>query len=720
MFGELNMISRFINKIKDIGAREFFILIIAMLFLLDIIIILNISWFREILSFIYFTIVPGMLILLIFKLNKIKFLNKFLIWVGSSISLMILVGLFLNSLYPLVLKPLSLLPLLLSFNIILIALSFIAYRKNKNEFNIKDIFNFKFDSENRLKWPTVFPILFPLLTILGTYLMNTQGNNIILLLMLSLIPLYILVLAYLRDRVPVATYPIALWMIGLSLLLLPGLSSNHLMGSDVHKEFYCFQLTLNSFHWSLSSFLDSFNACLSITILPTVYQVLSNINSEYVFKLFYTIIGSITPLICYAIFRDHLGKKYGFFASLLIIFMAFFIASLGSVRQLIALIFFFLSVMVIFDEKMDELPKKVFALLFMISIVLSHYTTAYISFVLLVPILALPFLRSLYNRLFKGTKNIKFTNFWIIIPFLAFVSIWYLLVAQVQIEGGLYAIDQTSQSLQGGFFAQGTKDDMILAMFGVGLKSVPNMISAFVHDSAFLMILVGLLTLIWSYKLGKPKLNHKFVMGIFISLFLLALLVILPQISIHYPAERVFIQALVFLAPLFIIGVNQISKIIKRPKSDLLILSILLIALFSCNTYLTYHIYGIPYSPYYENSGDLRGAYYIYDQDVIGAEWLKNYSLNNKNLSSDLPAINELLLGRYNYTKIKVINNTLINNNAFDGYIYLRYVNVNKGVVYVNVNNITSINNYKPAFSGSSLIYNDGGSEIFYKISGSA
>jgi uncharacterized membrane protein len=715
------MISRFINKIKVIEAREFFILLMATLFLLDVIIILNIPWFREILSFIYFTIVPGMLIFLIFKLNKIKFLKKFLLWVGSSVSLLILVGLFLNSLYPLVLEPLSLLPTLLSLNIILIALSFIAYQRNKNEFNIEDIFNFKFDSKNRLKWPTVFPILFPLITILGTYLMNTQGNNIILLLLLFLIPLYILVLAYLRDRIPVTTYPIALWMIGMSLLLLPGLSSNHLMGRDIHKEFYCFQLTLNSFHWSLSSFLDAFNACLSITILPTVYQVLSNINSEYVFKLFYALIGSITPLICYAIFRDHLGNKYGFFASLLIIFMAFYIASMGSVRQLIALVFFFLSVMVIFDKKIDGLPKKVFALLFMVSIVLSHYTTAYISFVLLVPILALPFLKSLYNRLLKGVNNLKFTNFWIIIPFLAFVSIWYLLVAQVQIEGGAYVIDQTSQSLQGGgFLAQGNKDDMILAMFGVGLKSVPNMISAVVHDTAFFMILVGLLTLIWSYKSGKPKLNDKFIMGIFISLFLLALLVILPRISIHYPAERVFIQALVFLAPLFVIGVNQFSKIIKKPKSNLLILAILLIALFSCNTYITYHVYGIPYSPYYENSGDLRGEYYIHDQEVIGAEWLKNYSLNNKNLSSDLPAVNELLLGRYNYTKIKVINNTLINSSDFNGYIYLRYVNINGGMVYININNITSINDYKPAFLSSSLIYNDGGAKIFYKNSGSS
>ncbi len=576
-------------------------------------------------------------------------------------------------------------------------------------------FNFKTNLENKLTSPLLLSFIFPFLAIFGTYLMNINGNNIILLVMLISIPIYLLLLTYLNKRISTSTYPIALWMISLSLLFMVGLSSNHLMGRDICKEYYVFQLTLNNFHWNLSSFLDSFNACLSITILPVVYQVLSNISNEYVFKLFYAIIGSILPVISFNIFQKYIGKREAFFASLLIIFMAFFTASMGSVRQLIALIFFFLAVMVLFDSKINNLPKKLLLILFMISIVVSHYTTAYISFALLIPIMVLPFLKSIFNRLFRNGKDINFKNFAIIIPFIAFAVVWYLLVAQVQVSGGEYVIDQTSSSMGNngiiGGFNEGSKDNMILAMFGMGLKSAPHVMSALVHDSTFFVIFMGLLALIWSYRLRKPILNDKFLVGILISLFLLLMLVFLPNLSIHYPAERVFIQALVFLAPLFIIGVTKISKIINIPKTNCIIILILIISLFSCNTYLQYHFYGIHYSPYYENDGNLRNEYYIYDQETIGVKWLENYKINDINLYADITAVNRLFLGHYNLKHI----HKFTTNETENGYIYLRYVNINKGIIYDTIDRIVNISYYKPVFAGSNLIYDNGWSEIRVK-----
>lgn len=709
------------NFIRDIRSLKmdnlnirYFVSILALL-LIDLVILLNIPYLREFFSFIFFTFVPGILVLHIFRLDKIEFTKKIALSMGVSVSILIFAGLLLNIMYPLINKPLSLVPVLILLNIIVITLLLIAYKRNNGDYEKSNLFNFKVNFDGKFLFPLILAFIFPFMAIFGTFLMNMNGNNLILMALLLSIPFYILLLTYLRDKIPLITYPIALWMIGLSLLLMAGLTSNHLVGRDVFKEFYCFKLTLDNYHWEISNFYDSFNACLSITILPTVYQSLSGIGSEYVFKLFYAIIGSIIPLISFNTFQKHIGTRGAFFSTLLIIFMAFFVASIGSVRQLIALTFFFLAVMVLFDDNLEKLSKKVLLIIFMISIVLSHYATAYLAFALLVPMLLLPFLKSVFNKL-SGKKNkIEFKNFEIIIPFFIFVLIWYLLVAQVQISGGMYVLDKTSQVLQDtgftGGFTEGIKDNMILAMFGIGINSIPNLISAFVHDTVFFVILIGLITLIVSYRAKNPKLDIKFFIGISISVILLALLVIVPNLSIHYPAERVFIQSLIFLAPLFVIGGDKISKIIKKPKSKYIILFILIVSLFSCNTYLQYHFYGIQYSPYYENDGNLRNEYFVYDQEIVGAEWLKSYHINGTEVYTDGSAINRLLLGRIDLE----YHNVIVNNQKLKGYILLRYINLCKGILMKDSTKIKDITYYELVINNSNVIYQNGKSEVLLR-----
>ena len=204
--------------------------------------------------FLFFTIVPGFLILIILKLSRIGFIQKAVFSVGLSVSLLMITGLLLNSLYPILTQPLSLIPVLLSLNIIVVVLTVLAYRTNINDFNTCAIFNFKFKIGDKLVSPIIFPVLFPLMAVIGTYLMNTALNNIILMVMLLLIPAYVVAIAYLKDRVHPATYPVALYMIGLGLILMHSLTSGHVIGRDVHQEFGIFQLTLSNFHWNIYDF----------------------------------------------------------------------------------------------------------------------------------------------------------------------------------------------------------------------------------------------------------------------------------------------------------------------------------------------------------------------------------------------------------------------------------------------------------------------------------
>ena len=124
----------------------------------------------------------------------------------------------------------------------------------------------------------IFPLLLPLLSFLGTSLMNSQGNNTMLLIMLALIPLYLIFLIIWRNKVAEVTFPVAILMISLALVIMHSLTSNHIMGRDINTEYYVFQTALENHHWTPDQPTTAYNACLSVTTLPVAFQTILNIN----------------------------------------------------------------------------------------------------------------------------------------------------------------------------------------------------------------------------------------------------------------------------------------------------------------------------------------------------------------------------------------------------------------------------------------------------------
>ncbi len=699
-------------NIKDFRIKQLIISLIAFLIITDIAIILNIPFLKEIMSIIILTTVPGVLIVLIFRLNELEFLKKVVLSVGLSLTFLMFMGLCLNSLYPFIQKPLSLEPVLITFNVSLIALALIAYRINKNDLQSK-FFNFKINLKDKPVFPFIIPILFPLMAIIGTYLMNTTQNNIILLWMLLSIPPYLVLIIYLKNRVHHSIYPFSIWMIGLSLLLMHGLTSNHLMGRDVHYEFYCFQLTLQNFHWDINTYLNPYNACLSITILPTIFKVFSGINSDHIFKIFFSFIGAFIPLIVYLVSKKYVENKYAFLAALLFTFQLFFVYLLGAVRQEVAILFFFLAIMVLFIDGISRRKKKILFIILLASVMVSHYTTAYVSYALILPILAFPFLKEVYIN-----RKIKFTNFDVIILSGLFILAWYILFAGVQANAGSQVIQTTIASSAGNVtsFAS-SKGDYVLGILGIKLKSLPNTISVIVHNLIFVTIGIGLLTILMNYREYIKRIDPEYIFAIIISIILLVLFIVLPYISVAYDAARLFFQLLIFLAPVFVIGGIKIAKLIRKPKWDVIILLVLLISLFSCATYLQYHFLGMPYSPDYEKHGLVRNEAFIYNQEIVGAEWLNNNQMGNLTIYSDGRQLLVFLRAYGKDIKGIQLNNTYFNwNKTVDNrYIFLGYINVNEGKVqelYTDLS-ITDIKEYPDLFKRKDMIYNNGGSQIW-------
>ncbi len=642
-----------------------------------------------------------------------EFLKKILINIGLSISLLIFTGLGLNILYPLINQPLSLWPVLIALNVIFVILSILDYHFNQENFDIGNIFNFKFDLGDKSLSIVLFPFIFPILAIVGTYIMNIYQNNVFIMLMFLLIPAYIVSLVIFKERVHKWSYPLSIWLVGLSLLLMHGLTSNHIImglepsmyhdGLVFHAEYYCYQLTLNNFHWDINSFRNPYNACLSITIFPTILKVLTNINSEYIFKLYYGLIGSFIPLILYSIFDKYFKKQYALFAALLFTFQIFFILMIGSARQEIAILFFFLAVMVLFDEyKKGKISKKIIFLIFVFSTIVCHYSTSYVALTLLLPILGLPFLKSIVKH-----RKLNFENFDVIFCYLLFLLVWFILYANVQFFAGADVVASASVATSAGDAGNSsTRDALVLSVLGIGLKSLPNTLSAVVNDLIFLIMGIGLVNLLFNYIKGNKLFDSGYTLGIILSIGMLVMFLVFPSVSLMYGADRLFFQLLVFTAPLFILGVITVAKRIKKPSWKSVIFLILLTSLFITSNHLQYHFAGIPYSSEYDNTGLIRGQNYIYDQEIVGASWINQNGLKSLNVTTDSVGGPRLMLGGFDLSRgQRIIFDK--QNTTMPGYLFMGYVNVREGNLYKTLDITGRWENYYYIYQNKSRIYDN-------------
>ncbi len=106
-------------------------------------------------------------------------------------------------------------------------------------------------------------------------------------------------------------------MIAITLLFQYSLISNYVQGADIKVEYYVSTLTQSSGFWnSTASFTNlvygRFYNMLSITVLPTIYSNILNMDITWVFKIVYPLIFALVPLALYLLWRGKFGAYSGF------------------------------------------------------------------------------------------------------------------------------------------------------------------------------------------------------------------------------------------------------------------------------------------------------------------------------------------------------------------------------------------------------------------------
>ena len=190
----------------------------------------NIFIVNQIIGFIYLTFIPGIIILRIIKLHDIGKIRVVTYSIGLSLVTLMLVGFFINALYPFfgIDKPLSSESLFISIFFITSILLFFSYVRDKDSFYSHHV------PINKCGSWTLFLCLLPFLSIIGTYLMNVYLINyliIILLIILSSLPILIV-----HDKIPKELFPLMVLTISISLLFHRSLISTQLWGAIYLKN----------------------------------------------------------------------------------------------------------------------------------------------------------------------------------------------------------------------------------------------------------------------------------------------------------------------------------------------------------------------------------------------------------------------------------------------------------------------------------------------------
>ena len=745
--------------LNNISAKNLYIILTIVVLVADLSILLNIPFLRQIFGFLLLTFLPGLLILHILKLNEIEPIKKFVLSVGLSISFLILTGLFINTIYPFFgfSEPLSFFPLLITLNIFILALCTAVYYINK-DISIQIFIN----NIKQISSPSaLFLILLPFLSIFGAELINTSGDNSLLLLLMIIIALIILATTISKGAISPALYPLAVVTIAIALLFHSTLISYYLRGADIHYEYSLFRLIKSNSLWNPTIY-GNLNATLSIVMLSPIYSCLLSMDGIWVFKIIYPLIFSLVPLILYQAYKEQVGELPAFLSSFFFMSFAIFFTEMTALaRQEIAELFFALLILIIVDRKIKKIKSALLCIIFSASLIVSHYGLSYIYMLCLILALFLFYfmrtstvnniLQSLRSRSNKfsalvdateGNQSTEKNNITLrenriltansVVLYVIMTLAWYIYVSRSSVFNTIVCIgNQIQNSIFTEFLSPAGKDPYISMALGIsGYPSLGYFIGAIVFDITQLFIIIGILrATITGYE--KSKFNREYLSFSYTNLIVLLLCIAVPHFGSSLNVTRIYHIVLFFLAPFCILGgetvfvfiskaISHFKRLILNEDVKLPLISIILIVFFLFQTGFIFEVTNdVPLS--YSLSYDEFACEFMYKQDFICAGWLSSHSHNKTTVYGDFGRISSY--GSYFNDSFKLKSFPVsdagdINITERNVFVYLRYGNILSNKIKtasfvvgrtssIPLGNLTSFLDYK------SKIYDNGGSEVY-------
>lgn len=227
----------------------------------------------------------------------------------------------------------------------------------------------------------LFSGLCVLLAILGANRLNNDAGSGLTFVMLCIAAVTLTLMYAKRNALNPGTLSVSIYFISLALLFMTSLRGWYTTGHDIQGEYFVFQLTKHNGVWNDGSFRDAYNACLSITILPTMLWQLMRIDDPYMYKFWFQLLFALCPVFVYRISLRYTNRALAIIATIYFIaFPTFFTDMPFLNRQEIAYLFVAACIMMATDPNISYKTRSVrFKIaVFSIGAVLSHYSTSYV------------------------------------------------------------------------------------------------------------------------------------------------------------------------------------------------------------------------------------------------------------------------------------------------------------------------------------------------------
>lgn len=670
----------------------------------------NLPLIRQVVGIAYLTFIPGIIVLKLLKLDRLRTAEAILYAVGFSLAFLMIAGLIINSFGSSfgVDMPLSTLPLSLFMNTIILIGAAVTQFRSQPAMPAQEV-----DKKSFSPWAFVLVFL-PILSIIGVYFVNADGNSSVLMLMITIISLIFAAFAFFERSSLGKVYPVAIFMIALALLFHFSLISGYIVpyGGDSPVELFVFRnAQSNSYWYPVLPFaigdqpLGRMNAMLSVTILPTVYSNMLGMDPTWVYKIIYPLIFALLPVGLYLLWQPYIGKKFAFFAAFL--FMAqstFYTEMMALSRQLIAELFFVLLFLVLFNKKISMQTKYAAFMVFSFGLIFSHYALSEIFLVLL-------FVGWAASSWFIKRPSVNLQLGMVIFFFVAMFS-WYIFTSGSIVYDSFLTFANYVYSQLGDFLNPFSRGSSVLT--GLGLTQSPSLLNTISRGFAYLtelFILIGIIGLL-ARKL-KFRFDRDYAVLAVVAMLILAALTIVPGLANTLNMTRFYHILLMLLAPFCIIGIWMTVTFLGKKERPLLVSLLVVLVLVPYFLFQTNYMYevaksdswSIPLSGYRMNPVRLYGEFgFIEDYSVTGAVWLHSSVPYQNNITADNALFTSLtaygLVYRGYVTELR--NDTVLHP---DEYIFLSYISIRYEQQAWNGTLNTMLNH-------TNVIYSNGGSEV--------
>lgn len=554
--------------------------------------------------------------------------------------------------------------------------------------------------------------LLPLLAIGGAIRLNNGASNVLTMVMLALIGILFPTLLFCKSLKTLRVH--ALLMFATSLLLSTSLRGWYITGHDIIHEFKVFDATLTNNLWvAITGNHDPYNSCLSITILPTVLASISKISAPYIFKLIFQIIFSLVIIPIYYLTKKYAGDKLAYIATFIFISFPTFFNDMSFLnRQEIAFLFcallFYISM-----STLGKRAKNILSLSLLLGLVLSHYSTTYITLAILfmawagfkifryifkqiqpnyISLLSLPILlitllmtigwyqfatqsspNSMLNKIFS--HNI--TDFSFLTSTKASAANYSLLSGIIGDEKSPEEVfyEYAGSSRQSVTYVESTR--LNLTTFGQTLNKFIDVAKAntLVHNLSAklyqLFMFIGLIAVTISLaKRRRAAINSDelfiYLLQIMFILWLVIVTVV-PQASAAYGVARLFQESLFVTGLLIIYGLDKTLSFWKSSGKRMIITAVIFTGFFLSLSGFVPQITG-GYTPQLalNNSGAYYEFYYTHKSDLLSTRWLESTHKNQLTYEDIYSAIQS----------DKVLTSVnLLKQDTSNGFIYRGYTN---------------------------------------------